>query len=159
MSSSFDLQLENFGVDTTPLKEPATHRIFRAWLEDWEQEAIQKDCCVAEAKLLCKYKDLAFYDPDDKVVRTVHPKNLTYVKKVRGQQGSKSGWVLLGTHPDDDDDKIQPFDISAFVIGLIETTPQVSGVQIVRMADEGGGRAGNEGDTVDAEIGGDKELV
>ena len=55
-----------------------------------------------------KYKDLAFYDPDDEVTRTVYSINLTYVKKVRGKKGLRSGWVLLGTYLDDDnDDKIQ----------------------------------------------------
>jgi hypothetical protein len=35
---NFDLQLEKFGVDTSILKEPAVQRIFRAWVEDWEEE-------------------------------------------------------------------------------------------------------------------------
>ncbi len=36
---NFDLQLETFGVDTGALKEPPVKRIFRAWVEDWEEEA------------------------------------------------------------------------------------------------------------------------
>jgi hypothetical protein len=31
---NFDLQLEQFGVDTKALKEPATEHVFRAWVED-----------------------------------------------------------------------------------------------------------------------------
>jgi hypothetical protein len=32
---NFDLQLEQFGVDTNILKEPAVQHIFLAWVEDW----------------------------------------------------------------------------------------------------------------------------
>ena len=63
------------------------------------------------------------------------------------------------THPDDSDDKIQPFDISGFVIGLIEITQQAPGVHIVRLEDDGGGKTGNEGDIIDSEIGGEEEDV
>ena len=34
----FDLHLEKFGVDIAAFKEPAVQRIFRAFVEDWEQE-------------------------------------------------------------------------------------------------------------------------
>jgi hypothetical protein len=36
---NFDLQLKIFGVDMGALKEPPIERIFRAWVEDWEEEA------------------------------------------------------------------------------------------------------------------------
>ena len=39
---SFDLQLENFGVDLNQLKLPATQRIFHAWFEDWEQNNLKR---------------------------------------------------------------------------------------------------------------------
>ncbi len=38
---SFDLQLEKFGVDLDNLKQPATSRIFRAWVEDWEKKIMK----------------------------------------------------------------------------------------------------------------------
>ena len=57
-------------------------------------------------------------------------------EKNRGIKGSWSRWALLGTHPDmNDDDKIEPFDISDLVIGLILSTPQAPGVQILRQDD------------------------
>ena len=108
LSDIFDHKLEKFGVDTAQLKEPTKNRIFRSWIEYWEEEAIHKDFCVAEGRLLNEYKDLGFYDTDDEVTRTVYSRNLTYVKKLRERKCSRSGWVLLDTHPDDDnDDKIQ----------------------------------------------------
>ena len=63
MMYSFDLQLEKFGVDMKQLKEPATTRIFRAWVEDWEEELLKDNDCVAEAHLLEKYKNLVFMIP------------------------------------------------------------------------------------------------
>ena len=49
---NFDLRLEKFGVNTGILKEPAVERIFRLWVEDWEEEARKKNDCVSEALLL-----------------------------------------------------------------------------------------------------------
>ena len=91
------------------MKQADTHRVFRAWVEEWEEEAIYKAFFVAEAHMLVNYRDLEFYDPADKVTRTVYSKNLGWMK-TRGMKGSRNIWALLGTHPDmDDDDKIYPF--------------------------------------------------
>jgi len=35
---NFDLQLEKFGVDMEALKHVPIRRVFRAWVEDWEEE-------------------------------------------------------------------------------------------------------------------------
>ncbi len=61
----FDLQLEQFGVDNNVLREPATERVFHAWVEDWENEIRFKNDSVTEARLLQKYKGLVFSDPDN----------------------------------------------------------------------------------------------
>ena len=61
---NFNLQLEKFGVNTNILKEPAVERIFRLWVEEWEEDTRKKNDCVSEALLLQKYKDLVFHDPD-----------------------------------------------------------------------------------------------
>ena len=53
-----------FGVDIAAFKEPAVQQIFRAYIEDWEQEDQKKNDCVAEAWLLAKYRGLVFVDPD-----------------------------------------------------------------------------------------------
>ena len=67
-----------------------------------------------------------FYNLNDEVICTVYYKNLIYMKKVQGQKGPKSVWVLLGIYLNDDDDLIKPFDISEFIIGLILDTKQAS---------------------------------
>jgi hypothetical protein len=51
---NFDLQLEKFGVETGALKKAAVDRIFRTWVEDWEEEPRKKNDCVLEAQLLEK---------------------------------------------------------------------------------------------------------
>jgi len=60
---NFDHQLETFRVDLDALKESATKRIFRAWIEDWEKDALEDNDAVAEAKLLEKYKNLVLLRP------------------------------------------------------------------------------------------------
>ena len=106
------------------MKQAATHRFFCDWVEEWEEESIYKAFCVAESRMLAKYRDMSFCDKYDKVTRNVYPKNLEWVKKTRGIKGFSNRWAILGKHPDmDDDDKIEPFDILDLVIGLIVSTP------------------------------------
>ena len=53
------------------------------------------------------------------------------VKKTQGMKGYMNRWSIMGTHSDmDDDDKIELFEISDLVIGLIISTPQEPGVHI-----------------------------
>ena len=54
------------GLDmTTPAASTAPkQRIFRAWLEDWETAAREKQDPVNEARLLKKYGGLVWLDPD-----------------------------------------------------------------------------------------------
>jgi hypothetical protein len=60
---NFDLQLKTFGVDMGALKEQAIEHVFWAWVEDWEEEARQKNDCVAKAQLLAKYNGLVSVIP------------------------------------------------------------------------------------------------
>ena len=72
------MNLENFGVDTTVLKLETCKRIFRAWVEDWEKPLLKINDDIAEVRLLEKYKDLVFYDPDNECSYTVWHKNLEW---------------------------------------------------------------------------------
>jgi hypothetical protein len=75
---AFDLHLEKFGVDIAAFKEPAVQRIFRAFVEDWEQEDRKKNDCVAEARLLAKYRGLVFVDPVTEKTFSVYEKNMEF---------------------------------------------------------------------------------
>jgi hypothetical protein len=75
---NFDLELENFGVDTGALKVREVERVFRAYVEDWEEEAQKKNDCVCEAQLLAKYKCLVFRDPDTQKLYYVCDQNMEF---------------------------------------------------------------------------------
>ena len=75
-------------------------------------------------------------------------------------KGSSNRWAILVRHPDmDDDDKIEPFEISDLVIGLIVSTPQALGVQILQQDDGDVEEDEEEEDTMDAGLGGDQNMV
>ena len=54
------------GLDVPSSAQPTTpkSRVFRAWVEDWERDAIVKQDPVNEARLLQKYGGLNWLDPD-----------------------------------------------------------------------------------------------
>ncbi len=87
---NFNLQLKKFGVNTGKLKEPAVQRIFRAWVEDWEQDARKKNDCMSEVLLLQKYKGLVFHDPDSGNDFCIWHQNMEYCR------GRGNGQFLLG---------------------------------------------------------------
>jgi len=68
--------------------------VFHTWLEDWEKEILKKNDCVAEARLLEKYKDLVFFDQGDNF--TVHGDDLWLPR------GKDRGRNLIGNSSDDD---------------------------------------------------------
>ncbi len=46
------------------LGKPKAPRIFRAWVEEWEEGLITKNDCVVEMKLKAKYANITWYDMD-----------------------------------------------------------------------------------------------
>ena len=122
---AFDLHLESFGVDLATLREPAVQRVFRAYVEDWEEEDRWKNDCVAEAQLLAKYKGLAFWDPDTDKTFSVYKKNMEF------RRGRNNGWFVLAVCLDQDDSK----DCEAFSLEVackvIGDTPQADGIMVL----------------------------
>ena len=118
------MNLENFGVNTTELKTQSSKRIFRAWIEEWEEDLLKKNDILAEVRLLEKYKDLVFYDPDNDCIYTVWHKNLEW------QRGRNGGWCLIGCPMNDDLDD-EPFTIGPMVIDMIADTDQNENVDII----------------------------
>jgi len=120
---NFDLQLENFGVDTSVLRQPVVQRIFRAWVEDWEQEDRRVNDPVAEARLLTKYKNLVFNDPDTGTTMSIWDKNMEFWR------GKSNGWMVIATSADDNVED-EPFALEV-VCDLIGQTQQIDGVTII----------------------------
>ena len=108
------------------LKKPATQRIFRAWMEDWEK-ANNKNAGVIEVRFLEKYKNLGFLNPDTKCYFTVAPENLEF------HRGKDNGWHVIG-EPNDKEVELEAFPI-AMANELIATTPQADGVEMVYQED------------------------
>ena len=83
---------------------------------------------VAETRLLEKYKNLSFHDPDKDVLFKVHPENMHYYRRNK-KKGIDGGWAVIGV---DDDDDNEPWTISQMLCDLIADTPQPKGVMIMR---------------------------
>ena len=118
------MNLENFGVNTTELKNQSPKRHFRAWIEEWEEDLLKKNDIIAEVRLLEKYKDLVFYDPDNDCIYTVWDKNLEW------QRGRNGGWCLIGC-PMNNKLEDEPFTIGPMVIDMIADTDQNENVNII----------------------------
>ncbi len=52
--------------------------MFHAWVVDWEDEIRYKNDPVAEARLLQKYKGLAFSDPANNITYSAFEENMEY---------------------------------------------------------------------------------
>ena len=120
---AFELHLEMFGIDIATLKEPAVQRVFRAYVEEWEQVDRKKNDCVAEARILAKYKGLVFVDPDTDKTFSVNEKNMEF------RRGRNNGWFVLASDNDDSEDcEAFSLEVACEVIG---DTPQADGVIVI----------------------------
>ena len=128
---NFNSQLEKFGVDMAALKNVPIQRIFRAWVEDWEEEARKKNDCVTEAKLLAKYKGLIFCDPDTDLAFKVWEQNLEF-RRGRGD----GGWYVIGECADDPDNvQTEAFTLE-IACQLIGETKQEEGILVIKQDEE-----------------------
>jgi len=100
--------LESWGGMEVPVPV-VPKRLFRAWIEDWEWDAIRHKDVVSEAKLVQKYTGLRFVDPD--LDRRVGELDTYLVESNLEFQGGKggSGWCLIGTR--DRDGGMEPWEI------------------------------------------------
>jgi hypothetical protein len=122
---NFNLQLDKFGVDTEVLKVGDVERVFRAWVEDWEEEARRKNDCVSEAKLLAKYEGLVFSDPSTRKMFSIWNKHMEF------HRGERNGWNLIGVCGDDlSGNEDEPF-LLEIAYALIGYTPQRYGIQVI----------------------------
>jgi hypothetical protein len=126
---NFDLQLEQFGVDTNALRAPATERLFHAWVEDWEVELRYKNDTVAEARLLQKYKGLVFHDPDTNKTYSIFEENMEY------RRGSRNGWFVIAVSSEEGVEDDEPFTLE-LACDLIGNTQQASGVKVIHASQQ-----------------------
>jgi hypothetical protein len=126
---NFDLQLEKWDVDSDALKEPQVLRIFKAWVEDWEEEIRMRNDAVVEAQLLQKYQSLVFLDPDTEKTFHVYQGNMEY------RRGRGNGWFVLAISSDDaggEEENMEAFSLEV-ASDLIGSTEQTKGVRVVNL--------------------------
>ena len=133
------LGLSRYGVDVDHLVKVPT-RIFRAWLEEWEEEILYENDPVHQARLLEKYGGMAWHDPDFDQMLTASCDRMYFSRK-RGERGYcvyglKDGWCEGHT---DDADTWEPWALNADLYGQIaefyELNPHPT-IQIVRQNEE-----------------------
>ena len=115
-------------MNVEDLKKPAATRVFRAWIEDWEKDLIMQNDCVAEARLLEKYKDLVFIDPNFGTTYTIHDENLEWKRRNR-KKNIDGGWHVIGVDEDDDN---EAYVIEQELIDLIVNHQQDPTIEIVK---------------------------
>ena len=119
--------MQEMGVDAENLAKVPTQRVFRAWVEEWEHIGMRDNDAIMEARLLEKYKGLAFYDPDDSKTYTVATENFEF------RRGRKDrGWYLI-CESNIVGDEVEAYGIE-LANELIGNTRQVEGVEVVKEA-------------------------
>jgi hypothetical protein len=115
----FDNMLDEEKEENNTKKPP---RVFKAFIEDWEQEAIYKRDPVNEAKLLKKYGGLSWNDPDnDNAVLTAHGKTMHWARVTK----SGGGYCVVACdmeYSEDDDNNhkhTEPWEITNDLIDCI----------------------------------------
>jgi hypothetical protein len=97
-------------------------RVFKAFIEDWEQDAMKKRDPVNEAKLLKKYGGLSWNDPDNNnAVLTAHGKTMHWARVTK----TGGGYCVVACdidYTDDGDDTnnhTEPWEITSDLIFCI----------------------------------------
>jgi hypothetical protein len=86
--------MEEDGEDDNTVTKPK--RTFKAWLEDWEVEAVRKNDPVAENSLLRKYGGLMWKDPDCKDFTKYFLADSNTMKWYRLTKNNGGGWAVIG---------------------------------------------------------------
>ena len=79
------LGLTKYGVDLDKLVENPK-KIFRAWMEDWEDDIIKVNDPVNQARFLEKYGGIVWHDPDNNVNFTANTEKM-YFNRGRKDKG------------------------------------------------------------------------
>jgi hypothetical protein len=106
-----------------PIEARKPRRIFKAYMEDWEKETIQKRDILNESKLLKKYGGLRWLDPDNGNILLYVDKNTLHWTRVNKKNGG--GYCVNAIGPgyienDPENHKhVEPWLINETLIGEI----------------------------------------
>jgi hypothetical protein len=122
-------------------------RTFKAWIEDWELEAIRKNDPVSENLLLRKYGGLMWKDPDCKSHAKYFLADSNSMKWYRLTKNNGGGWAVIGydqyydekATKEDMEAHIEPWAITDDLISCIEEDYTVlkpnSEVTVIKQSD------------------------
>jgi hypothetical protein len=110
----FNSNLDMLAPDVTDGLEPKL-QTFKAWFEDWEEEWVTTKSAVAEARLLAKYGDIAFFDVDTNSLMLICKTEMEWVR-VKMSKGERvlGGWCIKAAPKDvrkPEDEDYTTFDI------------------------------------------------
>jgi hypothetical protein len=114
MEEDMDIEFDMFIEDKK--QEAKQIKVFKAWEEEWEEEATKKRDPVHEAKLLQKYGGLQWFDPDKNKTYFSNDKEVRWFKEPR-----KPGVYCIISYDEDyeegktdeqDDDHVEMWHVS-----------------------------------------------
>lgn len=110
----FNAGLLKHGVDVETLQQKSPQRIFRAYVEKWEEAARHERKDDAKDGILRKYGGIRFRDPVNGKTMEVHHKECFWQgAKKSDPEGETWGWHVEAFDPADseEDDDMEPFDL------------------------------------------------
>ena len=139
------MQLERFDVDTGALKEPAVERIFRAWVEDWEEKPERRMIVLRRHVCLQSIKDLfsMIWTQGVHCLSGIETWSFVGNMDMEFRRGRGNGWFVVGVSADKPDDEScnEHFSLE-MACELIGATKQKEGVKVLKQVVEGGGGVG-----------------
>ena len=88
---------------------------------------MKKNDPVQELRLLQKYKDLVFYNPDNQVKFVICHGNMDY------QRGLNGGCMAIGIPTDDSGFDEEPFQLGDMLIGMIANTDKAENITMMQL--------------------------
>ena len=99
------------GAISSPVGKKRPKRIFKAWLEEWEKEAVKKQDPAHEAHLLAKYGGLTWYDYDCQKNFRNSPSETFWRKRVKGdKRNAYVGYCIVALREDYDPEDDETYD-------------------------------------------------
>jgi hypothetical protein len=113
--------MDMFVADEVDALAAKPSRIFKAWMEDWEEGATRKRDPVSEVKLLRKYGAMQWFDPDTNMMYYSDKDALHWSRRTK-HGGGYSILAYDKSYMDDDPDKanhVEPWVVSVDLIECI----------------------------------------
>lgn len=119
-------------MDVAQLQANPKTRVFRAFMEDMDEECRCVNDPVAKAKILNKYKGLKFFDEENNVRQVMSATELEWRRKNKKDTNSYTGWYLVSI---DENNEEWPWEICQQVCDMLADSEQDPCIEVIRKAD------------------------